>query len=375
MNFLNKNGGKILCFGGRWGSGRTSIAKQVYAAVTKSSPIIISDPLSFDVSKHYKPIILDYAFSKGISQTETELLVEKINTLFKNVSSSTSDSKVFIIFKFDEDMTTVPEFVKSIVAKKDIKFIDLSKSLTKGDRTQILSSQFETFCSNEDFSKVESLAMTGNDSSLGYPEICALISRCRAFQKSPALFCNRPLGFLKAYLEKMHKSDDKNKFLMLVYMSLNRMEIDSNDRNDQLFKFLESCNCDSSGEEIKGKTEQNENTGTEITGETNNIHQGLSSKDKPKKHPKSEEDIPSLIPKEFVKKEASIYRLQHDVIKRMTLIVYGTHHFDKLLELSKPEELKTWVKVKKMDVGLGDIKPVLEIDQKQWTQFQAKLTS
>lgn len=185
MNFLNKNGGKIPCFGGRWGSGRTSTAKQVYAAVTKSPPIIISDPLSFDVSKHYKPIILDYAFSKGISQTETELLRKKINTLFKNVSSSTSDSKVFIILKLDEDMTTVPEFVKSLVAQKEAKFIDLSKSLTKGDRTQILSSQFETFCSNEDFSKVENLAMVGNDSSLGYREICALISRCRAFQKSP----------------------------------------------------------------------------------------------------------------------------------------------------------------------------------------------
>lgn len=32
----------------------------------------------------------------------------------------------------------------------------------------------------------------------------------------------------------------------------------------------------------------------------------------------------------------------------MTLIVFGTHHFDKLLELSNPEDLKGWIKQKKI---------------------------
>lgn len=60
----------------------------------------------------------------------------------------------------------------------------------------------------------------------------------------------------------------------------------------------------------------------------------------------------------------------------MTLIVYGTHHFDKLLELSKPEELKAWVKEKQTQIfdRQGDIKPVLEIDREQWRQFEAKLS-
>lgn len=60
----------------------------------------------------------------------------------------------------------------------------------------------------------------------------------------------------------------------------------------------------------------------------------------------------------------------------MTLIVFGTHHFDTLLELSKPEELKVWVKEKRKQFfdPQGDIKPVLEIDREQWRQFQAKLS-
>ena len=49
-------------------------------------------------------------------------------------------------------------------------------------------------------------------------------------------------------------------------------------------------------------------------------------------------DIHSLMAWEFEDNvpETSKYRLQHGVIKRMTLIVFGTFHFDKLLELSKP---------------------------------------
>lgn len=48
----------------------------------------------------------------------------------------------------------------------------------------------------------------------------------------------------------------------------------------------------------------------------------------------------------------------------MIFIVFGIYYFDKLFELFKFEELKLWVKEKGMllDVGLDDIKFVLEID-------------
>lgn len=141
-----------------------STAKQVYVAVTKSPPIIISDPLTFDVNKHDEPIILD--FSKIILHKEKEHFREKIYTLFKNMSASKSYSKAFIIVKLKEDWNT--ELIKSLVAEKDTRFIDLSKSLTQGDRTQILFSQFERFCPNKDFSKIEKLAITGSENSLGY---------------------------------------------------------------------------------------------------------------------------------------------------------------------------------------------------------------
>lgn len=162
VTFLS-NGGKILCLEGLWGSGKSSTAKQVYMAVTKSTPIIISDLLAFDASKHYKPIIVSQMFLKGKSNEE-----EKVRIFFKNTSSSKKYLKVFIILilKENEDREAVSEFVKSFVTQeRDIKFIDLSKSLTKGDRTQILSSQFERFCPNKDFSKIENLAIKGINNS------------------------------------------------------------------------------------------------------------------------------------------------------------------------------------------------------------------
>lgn len=86
---------------------------------------------------------------------------------------------------------------------------------------------------------------------------------------------------------------------------------------------------------------------------------------KPKK--KEKDNITTLLSNEFVvKKDTSTYRLQHDVIKRMALIVFGTHHFDKLLEFSKQEDLKGWIeKGEILSNPLNDIKPVLVVKKKQ----------
>ncbi|XP_052693218.1 uncharacterized protein LOC128171482 isoform X2 [Crassostrea angulata] len=373
LKFIN-NGGKILCLVGRWGSGKRSTAKQIYVAVTNSIPIIISDPLTFDVTEHHEPIIVDMTLSIKLSESKKENLAEKTHMLFENMSSSNTCTKAFIIFLIDEDRENIVKFVRSLGKKTKVK--DLSESLTKGDRTQILYSQFETFCRNENFSKVEKLAVgKGKDHSLGYSEICALFIRCSYFQTfGPVLFRNRPLQYLKSYLQQMHRFAEKEKFLMLVYMSLNQMEINVNNPDDILFKILESCNCVPARKETKSKKKQIEITGTEVTLETSNTEHVSSSENKPEKRIMSREDIISLIPIEFVNNVpgSSVYRLQHDVIKRMTLIVFGTYHFDKLLELSKPEELKSWVKEKGMipDVGLSETKPVLEISKEKWRQHK-----
>lgn len=153
-------------------------------------------------------------------------------------------------------------------------------------------------------------------------------------QTNGPLFRNLPFLHLKSYLENMHQSDDKERFLMLVYMSLNQMVINVNNPSDMLFEILESCNCDPTNKETKCGTKQIEFAGTNVKGERSNTEQGASSGNRVKKHFKSKEFITSLIPEEFVNKEdqTSVYILQHDVIKRMTLVVFGTYHFDKCLD-------------------------------------------
>ena len=68
------------------------------------------------------------------------------------------------------------------------------------------------------------------------------------------------------------------------------------------------------------------------------------------------------------------YRIQHDVIKRMTLIVYGTCHFEKLLEYAKPEDLEGWiVKKNRIETSLdNDTKPVLNVNHKKWEIYKQK---
>uniref|UniRef100_A0A8W8MZA4 Uncharacterized protein n=1 Tax=Magallana gigas TaxID=29159 RepID=A0A8W8MZA4_MAGGI len=102
-----KSDGKILCLVGRWGSGKRSTAKQVYVAATNSSPIMISDPLTLDVTEHYEPIIVDLTLSIEISESEKKNLSEKIHMLFENMSSSKTYTKAFIIFLMVEDRENI----------------------------------------------------------------------------------------------------------------------------------------------------------------------------------------------------------------------------------------------------------------------------
>lgn len=273
MEFI-KSDGKILCLVGRWGSGKRSTAEHVYVAVTNSSPMMISDPLTFGVTEHYEPIIADLTLSIKLSESEKKNLEEKIHMLFENMPSSKTYTKAFIIFLMDEDLENIGKFVRSLAKKT--KFIDLSESLTRGDRTQILYSQFDTFCRHNKFSEVEELAVKkGKDRFLGYSEICVLFCRCTYFQKvGPVLFRNSPLKYLKSYLEIMHNSD-KEKFLILVYMSLNKMVISVDNQTDMLHEILESCNCNSSKNETSSRTEQNNITETEATEKTSQNRQGI----------------------------------------------------------------------------------------------------
>lgn len=359
MNFI-QTGGKLVCLIGQWGSGKTSTAKQVYVSVTHTSPLLIQNYLTFDGGD--QPVIFDNAISKEITDVEKYQLRDKIRKLYENMSRSGIRS--FIIITVDEDMEHLYGFVRSLIhCQEDVKFIDLSKSLAKEDRIQILHTQFSNFSPNQDFSRVECLALKGQDHSLGYPEICALFSRCSVFQNvGPLVFCNRPLQHIRWYLEKMHKSEDNKQFLMLVFMSLNQMVINVNASNDMLFEILRSCSCSTS---LIDKNRQEESKAEEDS----------FSKSNPKTNNRKRDYIKSLLSNEFAIKDAdsSIYKLQHEVLKRMTLIVFGTHHFDKLLELSQPEDLEGWIKEKKNKCypckRLGDMRPVLKIKRELWRQY------
>lgn len=274
--------------------------------------------------------------------------------------------KAFIILTLGENMEAFFDYVKTLVSSEsEIKFIDLSKSLTKGDRTQIISSQFRTLCTKKNFSQVEQLALKGNDKSLGYPEICTLFCRCPEFQNvGPAVFCNRPLYYLKRYLEIMHNSEDNKKFLMLVYISLNEMMIDLAASNDMLRDLLH----------IK---KRNRNTRTLKQTDVQQCADIEMHESEAIMYDMDREFLDSLLPGEFVVKEANgIYRLQHYVIKRMTLIVFGTYNFEKLLQIS--EDLQGWIEQSGLlsdSNPLIDIKPVLRIKKHLWEQYRRKMNN
>ena len=143
---------------------------------------------------------------------------------------------------------------------------------------------------------------------------------------------------------------------MLLYLRLNQMEIDVENLDEMLFHEL-------------GTRKSNNHTQAKPSVDTKNeiVQQGEIDS----------ENIISLISCKIVDKvQISEYRLQHYVIKRMTLIVFGAFHFGILLELSKLEDLKGFFKEK--DIGtwvenaVGDIIPLNIIGGGKWLQYQQK---
>nr|XP_022296993.1 uncharacterized protein LOC111106563 [Crassostrea virginica] len=346
-----ENGGQFLVLSGLWGCGKTKTAKELYRSVTGRSPKIITDLEMFDCQEQTQAIIYDEAIPGKLS---FESLQDKLKTWLEN--ASICETKTFIIFTSISDQTALFRKIIPVNPGEGFRVINLNKRLTSGDRTQILHSHFSMLHPNRDFSNILDIARNCKNESLGYPEICALFSRCEYFQRARRSdFCKKPLYFLKVYLEEMYLSKP-NKFLMLVYMSLSQMEVDVKNPNDRLFNELETCrsNNPKQAESVVG-------TVIEIV-----------------RHGKVE-DIHSLMSWEFVDKvpKRSKYRLQHDVIKRMTLIVFGTFHFDKLLELSKPEDLEGWIKksntVNTIRSSSDDIVPSLFIDKEMNLQYEQKM--
>nr|XP_022319921.1 uncharacterized protein LOC111122419 isoform X1 [Crassostrea virginica]XP_022319928.1 uncharacterized protein LOC111122419 isoform X1 [Crassostrea virginica]XP_022319937.1 uncharacterized protein LOC111122419 isoform X1 [Crassostrea virginica] len=371
-----KDDGRFLFLIGQWGSGKTTVAKRVYTSVTGKTPLLSKDLLEFDINEREKSFIFDEAISRNLSYEEKQALKTNINSWCER-KSSVPEENLFIIFTLT-DANEYKELIKLLPPDEKRIIINLHDSLTKGDRSQILYAHFQYFCPFQDFSKIEQIALRNSTKSLGFPERCLLYSRSKQLREStgPVIFFNRPLRHLKLYLQTMNHSTDRDKFLLLVYMCLNEMKKDIEVSNKEILTFLESHEPYQHGEiEHEDNTNQlkliptkNAVNRMEKAFETHLVTGDMSDK-----------FVGSLFPWEFVDRvpgTSNKYRIQHDVIKRMTLIVYGTCHFAKLLEYAKPEDLEGWIEKKdKLSVKLPsvrEIRPVLKVSDEEWKTYGLK---
>ncbi|XP_062612801.1 uncharacterized protein LOC134274542 [Saccostrea cucullata] len=346
-NAFLKDGGKILCLIGEWGSGKSTMAKEVYMSRTGRTPVVIEDILKFDVSTCQDSFIVEEPLPReSISDKETRDIVEKMISLCKQIQ--TSNDIFLIITSTEEAWGKITGKIKDCVEQSnDLCCLDINyKSLTNADLMQILHTIFEHYNPDTPFTNVEKAASKMSAESFGFPEICTLLSRCKEFQNSPVVFLNRPLRYLSLYLENMTKSPEgKEKFAIMVFMSVNDMKIDVNELNEKLRKIFRTC--------------------------------GLNADKKVQ--------LQKILPLEFVLQvDSSVYVLQHEIIKRITLITFGKFYFSDLLKFSSKKDLVGWIKLKKTHIftklldgtqQASDIEPVLEINEEQWIEYLKKMES
>ncbi|XP_062595908.1 uncharacterized protein LOC134257288 [Saccostrea cucullata] len=163
-------------------------------SITGRTPVVIEDILKFDVSTCQDSIIVEEPLPReNISEIETRDILEKIISLCKQIQTS---NDIFLIITSTEDAwgKITGEIRDCVEQSNDLCCLYTNwKSFTNADRIQILHTIFEHYNPDTPFSNVEQTASKKHTESLGFPEICTLLSRCREFQKNPVLFLNRPL--------------------------------------------------------------------------------------------------------------------------------------------------------------------------------------
>lgn len=309
--------------------------------VTERLPRIVENFYEFDIRSFVDSVIIEEPFLGNIT-IKTNLLV-KIKDLCSNIGREVNN---FIIFTFSEEMwrllsNDMNQTLSELQQGELHDFCLNYENLTAGDRVQIFRSKFEHYNPNTPFMEVEKEALKFHPVHVAYVETCTLLSRYRIFQTTPGPghFFTRPLFYLKLHIEDMSQSK-KYQFLMLVFLSLIERKVDVNELTKQGTLYDELCkSCNLS---------------------TKNV-----------------EPI-SMIPEEFVfREEKGNYVLEHDVIQRMVLVVFGAHHFDKLLKFHQWKSPPKWIKHGKTKSLRRDseIEPTLYLSEDEWTRLDDSCTT
>lgn len=338
-----------MCFHGRWKSGKTTTAKEVYLSATGRFPRIVENFYKFDTSSFVDSVIIEEPFL-GHIQIKANLL-DKIKNLCSNVGREVNN---FIIFTFSEEMwrllsNDMNQTLSELQQGELHDFCLNYENLTAGDRFQIFRSKFEQYNPTTPFMEVEMEALKFHPVHVAYVETCTLLSRYRIFQTNPGpgLFFTQPLYYLKLHIEDMCKSPQESKrykFVMLVFLSLIERRVDIN-KWTKLYTLHRLCKS--------------------FNLSPNNV-QPIS-----------------MIPEEFVfREETRKYVLEHDVIQRMVLVVFGTHHFDKLLIFHQWKSPPEWIKHRETNRNFfncftmeSEIEPILYLSEDEWTQLDDSCTS
>jgi hypothetical protein len=304
--------------------------------------MIVQNFYEFDVTSFFDSVIIEEPFLGHINIQEN--MLSKIVCLCSNLQKSENE---FVIFTFSDqmwkdlskDFTLRLSEVGAVLHEFCLNY----EMLTGEDQVEILRSKFLLYNPQSPFVEVEAVASKFDPVHVAYAETCTLLSRCKNFQTNPGpvKFCNGPLSSLKSHFENMCKSSamsEKGRFLVLVFMSLIQRKVDKKGwtKLHELCKFFKSCN--------------------------------LSTK-----------IVPSMMPKEFVvEEEKSTYVLDDDVIQRMVLIVFGTHHFEKLLRFHRWLTLPEWIKETRRfpsHLMQHDIDPVLYLRNDKLEELENSCTA
>ncbi|XP_062592045.1 uncharacterized protein LOC134253538 [Saccostrea cucullata] len=172
-----KNDGKILCFIGKWGSGKSATAEQVYTSFTEREPVVIKDILNFEVSTCQESVIVEEPLpSEDVPDVERSDILKRLITLCKR-TQETYKNKTFLIITFTDEAwkNIAKEMHNCSFTINKLRSFGLNwKDISNGERIQILHTIFQAYKRDTPFSTVEKVVLRFKNLYVEFPEICTL---------------------------------------------------------------------------------------------------------------------------------------------------------------------------------------------------------
>nr|XP_011428825.2 uncharacterized protein LOC105329328 [Crassostrea gigas]XP_019923212.2 uncharacterized protein LOC105329328 [Crassostrea gigas] len=240
---------KALSIVGKWGSGRTTLAKQVILQCAQSFVNSTCKFTTIDRATSWKKGVHDGCVSfiylpDCIKEWYTPSHVEDVAECLKDMLIRPSD-QCYVVLSVNENTWSKYEHILSqcdIFKEKRLHFMQNKEILSSNDYKEMLHVIVQNRVKLDSLTSKTSVILAAKENDvIGLPELMTLSCKNRRILSNVARFCAEPLSVIKDDLKQMSefpKISEKHKFVVLIYAMIHNGSFSLQKLNENMLRSI-----------------------------------------------------------------------------------------------------------------------------------------